>query len=222
MAHFVTPFNYDSLESVHAALIGVLPPDIRVREISAAVPEFHARFSAKGKVYHYKIYNDAIMDPFQRLYAYHSSYKLNTAAMREAAKHFVGRHDFSAFVNASRNDRVRVPNPVKTIFRSDIVEMGALLQFEVEGSGFLYRQVRNMVALLLHVGREAVSPAIVPKILETRDRKELAKYSLATPPHGLCLVSVKYIEDHLRLPSGCPETSFGRHNTVSRCKLPLF
>lgn len=222
VAHFVTPFNYDSLESIHAALNGLLPADIRVREISAAVPEFHARFSAEGKTYHYKIYNDAIMDPFHRQYAYHSAHKLNTAAMSEAAKYFVGRHDFSAFVNASRNDRFRVPDPVKTIFRVNLVEMGALLQLEVEGSGFLYRQVRNMVALLLQVGREAVPPEIVPQILATRDRKELAKYSLSTPPHGLCLVSVKYVEDHLRLPSGCPPTSFGRHQTVSKCKLPLF
>jgi tRNA pseudouridine38-40 synthase len=121
VAHFVTPFNYDNLESIHAALNGLLPSDIRVREISPAVPEFHARFSAKNKVYHYKIYNDSIMDPFQRRYAYHSVYKLNTALMREAASYFVGKHDFSAFVNASHNDGV--PDPVKTIFRFDVIEM---------------------------------------------------------------------------------------------------
>ena len=121
VAHFVTPFNYDNLASIHAALNGLLPSDIRVREISPAVPEFHARFSAKSKVYHYKIYNDSIMDPFQRRYAYHSTYKLNTALMREAASYFVGKHDFSAFVNASHNDGV--PDPVKTIFRFDVIEM---------------------------------------------------------------------------------------------------
>lgn len=121
MAHFVTPFNYSSLESIHAALNGLLPHDIRVREVSAAVPEFHARFSAKGKVYRYQIYNDTIMDPFQRFYAYHCAYRLNTSAMREAAKHFVGRHDFSAFANATRGDGV--PDPVKTISHLDVIEM---------------------------------------------------------------------------------------------------
>lgn len=121
MAHFVTPFNYDSLESVHAALNGLLPPDIRVREISAAVPEFHARFSVISKIYNYKIYNDAVMDPFQCQYAYHSVYKLNTAAIREAAKYFVGKHDFSAFVNASRTSYS--PDPVKNILRFDVTEM---------------------------------------------------------------------------------------------------
>lgn len=121
VVHFITPFSYDCVESIHAALNGLLPPDIRVREISAAVPEFHARFSAKSKIYHYKIYNDAVMDPFQRHYAYHSVYKLNTTFMRQAAGYFVGKHDFSAFVNVQRNDRVL--NPVKSIFRFDVIEM---------------------------------------------------------------------------------------------------
>lgn len=121
MAHFVTPFNYDSLDSIHAALNGLLPADIRVREISPAVPEFHARFSTESKIYHYKIYNDTVMDPFLRHYAYHSAYKLNATAMREAAKHFIGKHNFSAFVNASHNDRVR--DPVKNILSFDVNEM---------------------------------------------------------------------------------------------------
>ncbi|GMJ12336.1 hypothetical protein like AT3G06950 [Hibiscus trionum] len=220
VAHFITPFNYDSLDSIHAALNGLLPSDIRVREISAATPEFHARFSVKSKVYCYKIYNDSIMDPFQRHYAYHSTYKLNATAMREAAKLFIGKHDFSAFVNASRNDRVR--DPVKTIFRFDVIEMGPLIQLEVEGSGFLYRQVRNMVALLIQIGKEAIPTDIVTKILATRDRRELAKYALPAPPHGLCLVSVKYNDEHLRLPSECPTTSLGRYHTISKCKLPFY
>lgn len=121
VAHFITPFNYDSLKGVHKALNGLLPSDIRVREISSTVPEFHARFSVKSKIYHYKIYNDTIMDPFHRNYAYHSIYKLNVAAMRDAARHFVGKHDFSAFANTSRNDRV--PNPVKNIFHFNVNEM---------------------------------------------------------------------------------------------------
>ncbi|XP_027369057.1 uncharacterized protein LOC113874942 isoform X2 [Abrus precatorius] len=219
VAHFVTPFNYDTLEELHAALNGILPSDIRVREISPASAKFHARFSAKSKIYHYKIYNDTIMDPFQRHFAYHSVYKLNSAIMREAAKYFVGKHDFSAFANASRNDRVI--DPVKHILRFDVKEMGALLQLEVEGSGFLYRQVRNMVALLLQIGKEAIPPDIVPHILASRDRTELAKYSLSAPPHGLCLVSINYDESHLLPPQGCPANSFGRHHTIRKCKVPF-
>ncbi|XP_057773345.1 uncharacterized protein LOC130992640 [Salvia miltiorrhiza] len=220
VAHFTTPFNYDCLAGIHKALNGLLPPDIRIREIRSVPSEFHARFSVTSKIYHYKIYNDTIMDPFQRLHVYHSTYKLNPAAMRNAAKHFVGKHDFSAFANTSRNDRT--PNPVKNIFRFDVIETGPVLHLEVEGSGFLYRQVRNMVALLLQVGREAVPPDIVSKILASRDRKELAKYTLSVPPHGLCLYAVNYNEDHLQLPSGRPATSWGRHHTISKCKLPYY
>ncbi|AES92076.1 tRNA pseudouridine synthase A [Medicago truncatula] len=217
VAHFLTPFNYDNLDSVHAALNGLLPSDIRVREISPASAEFHARFSVKSKIYHYKIYSDTIMDPFQRHFAYHNMYKLNSAAMREAARYFIGKHDFTAFENASHNDRI--PDPVKHIFRFDVKEMGALLQLEVEGSGFLYRQVRNMVALLLQIGKEATPPDIVPHILASRDRKELAKYCYYLPPHGLCLVSINYNESHLLPPPGCPAKSFGMHHTIRKCKV---
>lgn len=121
VAHFITPFNYDSLERIHKGLNGFLPPDIRIREIRSVLPEFHARFSVKSKIYQYKIYNDTVMDPFNRHYVYHSSYKLNPTAMRDAAKHFVGKHDFSAFANASQNDGT--PNPVKNILRFDVNEM---------------------------------------------------------------------------------------------------
>ncbi|XP_024984304.1 uncharacterized protein LOC112520238, partial [Cynara cardunculus var. scolymus] len=120
VAHFVTPFNYQGLQDMHAVLNGLLPPDIRVTEICPAMPQFHAHFSVTGKIYHYKIYNDPVMDPFHRLYAYHNRSKLNTCVMMEATKHFLGKHDFSAFANAQRNDRT--VNPVKNIFRLDITE----------------------------------------------------------------------------------------------------
>ncbi|KAK1425845.1 hypothetical protein QVD17_21206 [Tagetes erecta] len=220
VAHFVTPFNYEQLQDMHAALNGLLPPDIRVKEISPAVPEFHARFSVTGKIYRYTIYNDTVMDPFHRLYAYHNLSKLNTCVMKEATKYFVGKHDFSAFANAQRNDRI--VSTVKSIFRMDIIEKGPILHVEVEGSGFLYRQVRNMVALLLQIGKEAIPPEIVPKILATCDRKELAKVALVAPSHGLCLVQVKYNDEHLRLPEDAPATSFGRHHSISKCKLQYY
>lgn len=120
VAHFITPFMFDSLGTLHSALNGLLPREIRVREISPVQPQFHARFSTKSKTYHYKIYNYAIMDPFQCLFAYHSAYELNPVVMREAAAYFVGKHDFSSFANAAHNDHLG--NPVKEIVHFDIVE----------------------------------------------------------------------------------------------------
>ncbi|KAL6646919.1 hypothetical protein ACP70R_015613 [Stipagrostis hirtigluma subsp. patula] len=206
VAHFTTPFAYHCLDNIHSAINGLLPSEIRVREISAARPEFHARTSAKSKIYHYKIYNEAIMDPFHNRYAYHSAYKLNPHAMQEAAKHFIGTHDFTSFANAAHNDRVR--SPIKKITRFDVTEMGAILQLEVEGTGFMYRQVRNMVALLLQIGKEALPPDIVTAIISARDRKELAKVALSAPPHGLYLMSVNYDKEILEPPEGSPPISF--------------
>ncbi|CAN1162288.1 tRNA pseudouridine synthase A [Linum perenne] len=95
---------------------------------------------------------------------------------------------------------------------------GSVIQLDVEGTGFLYRQVRNMVALLIQIGKEGVPTDMVGMILESRDRRELAKYtSMSAPPQGLCLVSVNYNQDHLRLPElGYPAVSFGRHQTISK------
>ncbi|GLJ58870.1 hypothetical protein SUGI_1481130, partial [Cryptomeria japonica] len=121
VAHFTTPFFFDQLESLHAGLNGVLPPDIRVREVAAVKTDFHARYSALKKTYHYKIYNDAIMDPFQNLYAYHFAHKLNIDVMRQAAKYFIGQHDFSAFITMSRGGLPT--DPRREIFRFDVVKM---------------------------------------------------------------------------------------------------
>lgn len=220
VAHFITPVNYDCLDGLHAALNGLLPSEIRVREISPACPEFHARFSTISKLYHYKIYNDPVMDPFQSNFAYHSCYKLNPVVMREAARYFVGRHDFTSFANASHNDGL--VNPVKKIFRFHVKEMDHVLQIEVEGTGFLYRQVRNMVALLIEIGREALPPDVVLQILAACNRRELAKFAMSAPPHGLCLMSVNYSADILRAPPGCPAVSFGRPQTLSKCKIPFY
>lgn len=76
--------------------------------------------------------------------------------------------------------------------------------------------------MLIQVGIEALPPVIVPKILEARDRKELAKFTLATPPHGLCLMSVKYDPEKLKPPTGAPHASFGRRHTIRKCKLPFY
>ncbi|XP_051137524.1 uncharacterized protein LOC127255820 isoform X4 [Andrographis paniculata] len=206
------------LERDHLGLVGAGRTDAGVHAWGGALQHtFQLRqLGARSRSSEW-IYNDTVMDPFQRHFAYHSLYKLNAAAMRSAARHFVGTHNFSAFANASHNDRT--PNPVKNIFRFDVTEMGSMLLLEVEGSGFLYRQVRNMVALLIQVGKEAVPVDIVADILASRNRRELAKYALSVPPHGLCLYGVKYNEDHL---GRCHPRSFGRNHTITKCKLPFY
>lgn len=102
------------------SLNGVLPFDIRVREVAAVQHEFHARYSAKRKIYHYKAYCDPIMDPFQLGYALHVRTCLNIDAMREAAKFLIGKHDFKAFANVSK--QVMKGGFVREIYNFKITE----------------------------------------------------------------------------------------------------
>eukprot|EP00238_Polyblepharides_amylifera_P003148 CAMPEP_0196591576 /NCGR_PEP_ID=MMETSP1081-20130531/70143_1 /TAXON_ID=36882 /ORGANISM="Pyramimonas amylifera, Strain CCMP720" /LENGTH=109 /DNA_ID=CAMNT_0041914977 /DNA_START=87 /DNA_END=412 /DNA_ORIENTATION=+ len=105
------------------------------------------------------------------MFRYHAWMKMDVAAMREAASYFVGTHDFSAFENNTRVDYQR--EPVRTIKRFDIVDIERGLQVEVESSGFLYKQVRNMVGALLSVGsyKGTLQPKDIKRLLKSKDRK---------------------------------------------------
>lgn len=107
VAHFTTPVCFDDLDPLHASLNGILPPDIRIREASSVQPEFHARYSACRKTYHYKAHVSPVLDPFQHNYSYHIRNHINVAAMQEAASYFVGVHNFSAFANHSTDSASR-------------------------------------------------------------------------------------------------------------------
>lgn len=107
VAHFTTPTCFCDLEPLHTSLNGILPPDIRILEVSSVQPDFHARYSACRKTYQYKAYVSPVMDPFQHAYAYHIKNSVNIAAMEEAASYFVGTHNFSAFANHSADTASR-------------------------------------------------------------------------------------------------------------------
>jgi hypothetical protein len=107
VAHFTTPSCFDDLEPLHTSLNGILPPDIRIREVSSVQPDFHARYSACRKTYQYKAYVSPVMDPFQHDYACHIRNHVNVAAMQEAASSFLGLRNFSAFANHSADPASR-------------------------------------------------------------------------------------------------------------------
>ncbi|MCO5592891.1 hypothetical protein L7F22_046895 [Adiantum nelumboides] len=219
VAQFQTPFHLDDLQSFHSSLNGLLPSDIRVREIAAVPPQFHARYSAKGKIYHYKAYCDPIMDPFQLCYALHVKESLNIHVMNEAARYMEGEHNFQAFANVS--NKIMKGSFVRKIHRLDITEKEKNFLFEVEGSGFLYKQVRNMVGLLLVIGKELLPPSAVQTILDSRCRKLLAYHAPTAPPNGLHLMRVIYDEADLMPSSRPPYNSCGIFQTQSKCKLLL-
>lgn len=162
-----------------------LPPDIVVTGACGAGDDFHARFSARSKVYRYSIWRQAFPSPFMRRFAWHHPGDLDADAMRAAAAYLVGRHDFSAFRAAgSFSGDAR-----RTVMRCEVEERPGLLIVRVQADGFLYKMVRTIVGTLIQVGRGRWEPGMVRRILVSGERRGAGP---TVPPHGLCLEAVRY------------------------------
>jgi tRNA pseudouridine38-40 synthase len=170
-------------EVLFRALNAVLPADVRVFTLGEAPPGFHARRSARSKLYRYRIVHAPQVSPLDRRYVLHWPYPLKLGAMREAARLFVRTADFTAF--SWNRDR----SPVRTVTRSELRRSGDEIVYTVEAQGFLRYMVRTIVGTLLEVGRGRIRPADIEAIFGNRDR------SLAgptAPARGLTLVRVDY------------------------------
>jgi len=182
-----SPISADDLSH---ALNARLPEDVRVVSAMEAEPDFHARFSARSKTYRYRISNTLVMSPFERRYAWHISRRLDLEAMREAARHLVGEHDFAAFQAAGGT----VTTSVRSITHSNWMEEplpggGRLLTYETAGTGFLKRMVRSIVGTLVEVSDGRRTAESIRDLLVSRDR---AAAGPTAPPSGLYLVRVDY------------------------------
>jgi tRNA pseudouridine38-40 synthase len=162
-----------------------LPPDIAVRELADAGPDFDARRSARGKLYRYAIWNHLVRSPQRARWSWHYRSPLDTHALREAAAAFVGQHDFRAFRAADCERR----STVRLIRTFSVVRDGALIVCEVEGTAFLKNMVRIMVGTLVSAGRGQLDPAGVRALLAAGDRTQAG---VTAPAHGLTLVRVMY------------------------------
>lgn len=146
---------------VKKALNRLLPHTIKVTDVSVNLPTFNARFSAFGKAYVYCI-NTGDLNPYHCRWSWHLPKCTRVDAMREAVKHFVGTHDFSAFtVNSGQVD-----DPVRSIIRAEIKQFGPLLCICFVGDGFLYKMVRCMVGTLADVGRGRITADTVKQMLD--------------------------------------------------------
>jgi tRNA pseudouridine38-40 synthase len=190
VASFATESSVPAANFVKA-LNDILPASVRVLEAEEAAPDFHARKSARGKIYRYRIYRAAICPPFLARYLWHYPFPLDEQAMVRAAGLVEGEHDFTSFA-AVDPERGREGMPVsnlREIFSSSWERQGDEFVYTVRGSGFLHHMVRNLVGTFILVGKGTLRAEDVTRILEARNRSAAGA---TAPASGLYLANVEY------------------------------
>jgi tRNA pseudouridine38-40 synthase len=172
------------LHGIRRGLNSILPPQIAIRDAAEVPEEFHPRFSAIGKHYRYTLLVRPDRSPRWRDRAWHHPDVLDLEAMREAAAHLIGEHDFAAFRAAGCSAKT-------TLRRVDsiVITDGELVRIDVHGNAFLRNMVRIIVGTLSEVGTGRRSAGQVAEILALRDR---TKSGITAPAHGLELIAVDY------------------------------
>ena len=167
--------------TIERGVNALLDEAIAISEVEPAPEGFHARFSATGRTYEYRIRNAPVRAPLERLREHWLPGPLDVAAMREASLRLVGRHDFAAFAAGVSGER--------TVRRAVWSGRDGVLAFEIEADAFLRGMVRGIVGTLLWVGRGKITVDRLAEILRSRDR---AAAGPSAPARGLCLVAVTY------------------------------
>lgn len=182
--HFDAAWRHGA-DKLRLALQAGLPRGIQMKSVRPAPASFHARFSAKGKVYQYHLFQgDA--DPFAAPYCLSVHARLDVVRMRAAATALRGTHDFWAF---SAENGTRRETTIRTLRRLDIQESGRRLRLTYEADGFLFKMARGLTGALVAVGLGKLTPPDVAHLLETGRRIPAVQ---TAPPEGLFLVRVLY------------------------------
>ena len=166
----------------------LLPYDIRIIRVDEVAADFHPRFDAKAKTYEYRIFRGEICLPFERRYVYHHPYPLDTEEMIRLAPLLEGEHDFTAFAASDDRDALG-GSKVRTIFCSRLALERDRLTYRVRGSGFLKHMVRNIVGVLLEIGKGNVDEA---GLLAHLNPAAGILAGPTVPSRGLFLISVEY------------------------------
>ena len=173
-----------SLSDLWRALNAVLPTDVVVLEIEEAAPDFHPRYDARSRRYRYTLHNALVRWPLGRRYSLHVAGSLDVAVMQRAARALVGEQDFATFGQPPQGQ-----NSVRRVLVAEWGEESPRLTFDIEANAFLYRMVRSIVGTLLEVGRGRMSVEEFAAALEAGERSQAGP---TAPPHGLCLMKVRY------------------------------
>jgi tRNA pseudouridine38-40 synthase len=163
----------------------LLPQTVAVQWAVPVADDFHARYSAVSRSYRYVLYNHPVRPALHhgRVGWFHAP--LDPAAMRAAAAHLAGEHDFSAF----RSSECQAKSPVRNLRTCAIHQRGPYLSFELTANGFLHHMVRNIVGCLVHIGKGRQPPGWMGEVLSSRDRNQAAP---TFAPDGLYLTAVEY------------------------------
>ncbi len=172
------------LDKIKRGLNSILPDDIHINSVKPISKNFHARFDSKKKQYLYLI-NTGEYNPMMRNYIYQYNKLLDINKMKEAIKLFEGTNDYRSFI-ASEDKR---ENSVRTIYKTSITEKKKIISITFTANGFMQNQVRNMVGLLIDIGKGRKQVSDVEIILKAKDRK---KSSVTAPAEGLYLKKVSY------------------------------
>ncbi len=181
--HVDTPVTNERLRS---ALNHFFPSFMACLSVETVADDFHARYSCLGKEYEYIIWNKEVRNPFLDGRALHYWYPIDEKLMDEAAKHYIGMHDFTSFCTL---DARKLGDMTRTVYNAGVRREGDMVIFSVAADGFLYNMVRIMLGTLLRVQQRKFVPDDIPRILEKRDRKAAGP---TAEPYGLYLNRVFY------------------------------
>ncbi len=179
--------------SLARALNSILPRDIRILSARNVPLTFHARLSARSKVYRYQIYRTGILPPHLAREYFHFPHALDVDVMKEACRLLVGDHDFASFAKHTgrREDKSAHAGTgtVRRILKCELNQRGPRLTLTLEGTGFLHHMIRNITGTLLNLGQHRMTLSEFRNLFQERDRR-LAGFT--APAHGLILVRIRY------------------------------
>ncbi|ANZ57953.1 tRNA pseudouridine(38-40) synthase TruA [Fructilactobacillus lindneri] len=198
VAHFDFPFDIPA-DSMLKGLNSMCPLDIEVKDVEIVSNDFHARYDVTGKKYLYRISQGRFTDPFKRNYTAHWRLPIDFSLIDTAIQDFVGKHDFSSFVASGAKPGSRI----RTIFAVNAIddEVNDEIQLEFYGDGFMYNQIRIMVAVLVEIGMGKRPVHDIQRLLKVKDRQQAR---LTMPANGLYLKKVYY-------PGDDPKHSMKKH-----------
>jgi tRNA pseudouridine38-40 synthase len=185
-AHVDLPSDRLSAARWAEALNALLPPTIRVLRCQYVSNDFHARLSAKGKIYRYRIWLAPVLPPFEFRRAWHIPRPIDPKILKRASKQFVGTHDFAGFAaNCGKQEK----STVRTIYSVRVHHQGLCVTVEFDGDGFLYRMVRLIVGSLV---KSALDKMSIEDVAARLNSGQVGVARFAAPAEGLFLVRVRY------------------------------